>query len=502
MKASLGRGGGKMLHWDKGACAIILLGAATAIAVRAQDTVAFTTLHSFDSKDGDDPFGTLIQATDGNLYGTTSFGFRNGGTVFKITPSGALTTLYGFCHQSRCTDGDVPLAGLVQAIDGNFYGTTTNGGANGHGTVFQITATRKFTELYSFCSQAACADGSDPGAGLVQATDGNFYGTAEGGGANDGGTVFKITPEGTLTTLYSFCSQSGCADGGGPDAGLVQAADGNFYGTTMEGGVNDSCFGVSCGTVFKITRSGALTTLYSFCSASDCSDGEFPQAALVQATDGSLYGTTTLGGANGEGTVFKITPDGTLTTLYSFCSRSGCADGSGPRAALIQATDGDLYGTTNLGGANGGGTVFKITLSGMLMTLYTFCSKTGCTDGEGPFAGLVQDTSGKFYGTTGGGGTGGCPGGGCGTVFSLSAGLGPFVETQPVSGTVGVAVNILGTNLTGATAVTFNGTATVFTVVSPTLIATNVPSGATTGKVQVVTPHGTLSSNLPFRVLP
>jgi uncharacterized repeat protein (TIGR03803 family) len=242
----------------------------------------------------------------------------------------------------------------------------------------------------------------------------------------------------------------------------------------------------------------------------DGTDGASPIAAIVQGADGDFYGTTNLGGANdndlcdfgrggGCGTVFKITATGALTTLYSFCSQSGCTDGHNPETALIQATDGNFYGTMYFGGTSGDGTVFKITRSGTLTTLYSFCSQSGCTDGEYPQAPLVQDTNGTFYGTTFGGGT---HRPGDGTVFSLSVGLGPFVETTPTSGTVGKPVIILGTNLTGATSVTFSGTSAVFKVVSPTEIGAAVPSGATTGAVQVVTPSGTLTSNVNFQVLP
>ncbi len=208
-----------------------------------------------------------------------------------------------------------------------------------------------------------------------------------------------------------------------------------------------------------------------------------------------MYGTTLRGGTNNYGTVFKLTPSGKRTTLYSFCLKSGCTDGSSPYAALIQATDGNLYATTKKGGVYGEGTVFKITPSGQLTTLYSFCPKSGCTDGRFPSAGLVQDTNGTFYGTTSAGGSNKD-----GTVFSLSVGLGPFVETQTASGTVGAPVKILGTNLIGATNVTFNGTAAAFTVVSASLITTNVPNGATTGTVEVTTPGGTLKSKVPFRV--
>jgi uncharacterized repeat protein (TIGR03803 family) len=407
---------------------------------------------------------------------------------------------------------------VVQGSDGNFYGTTFGGGAQGLGTVFKITPGGTFTGLYSFCSQNGCTDGEFPYAPLVQATDGNFYGTTANGGAyefgcldsRDCGTVFKVTAGGALTTLYSFCSQSGCPDGYYPYAGLVQATDGNFYGTTRRGGAS-----LYYGTVFKITPGGTLTTLHSFCSESACTDGGWPYAGLVQATDGNLYGTTWIGGANttacggsvaggnpGCGTVFKITPGGTLTTLYSFCSQSRCTDGDYPQAGLVQGTDGNFYGTTSEGGAYGGGTVFKITPGGTLTTLYSFCSQSGCTDGTYPLAGLVQDTDQNLYGTTFYGGASEACAYGCGTIFSLSVGLGPFVETQPTSGWVGEAVKILGTSLTGATRVMFNGHVAVFKVVSSSLITTTVPAGATTGKVQVVTPSRTLYSNVLFRVPP
>jgi uncharacterized repeat protein (TIGR03803 family) len=483
------------LNWGRRACAVLALCATTAIALPAQ-IATLTTIHRFCSQsgcpDGYYPLAGLVQATNGGLYGTTSGGGTDSaGTIFKITPGGTLTTLYSFCPQTNCTDGAGPQAGLVQAANGDLYGTTIGGGANDDGTIFKITPGGTLTTLYSFCSQTNCADGANPWAGLVQAANGDLYGTTQSGGANVYyGTVFKITPGGTLTTLYSFCSQTNCTDGATPFAGLVQAANGDLYGTTFYGG--------SGGTVFKITPAGTLTTLYNFCSQTNCTDGDQPFAGLVQAANGDLYGTTYGGGANGGiGTVFKITPGGTLTTLYSFCSQTNCADGGGPEAGLVQAADGDLYGTTCCYGAYGGGTVFKITPGGTLTTLYSFCSQTNCTDGATPYAGLVQDTNGDFYGTTTHKG-----GAASGTVFSLSVGLGPFVETRPPYGKVGAAVKILGTNLTGATSVSFNGTAAVFTVVSPSLITTTLPAGASSGKVQVVTPSGTLSSNASFLVVP
>ncbi len=492
---------------------VVLL--ATAIAAQAQ---TFTTLYRFDGTDGSDPFAPLVQATDGLLYGTTVDGGSseacpNGcGTIFKISPHGGLTTLYNFCSQSGCIDGESPFAGLLQGPDGSFYGSTGYGGADGFGTIFDVTPSGVLSVLYTSCSQPGCTDGASPSARLVAGSDGSFYGTTIfGGGSNacqqgaDGcGTVFKLAPGGSLTTLYGFCSTSGCADGANPYyVALVQGTDGNFYGSTTYGGEN--CGGAGCGTVFRVTPSGHLTTLHRFCAqgGSECPDGTYP-VGLIQGLDGGFYGATNGGGTYGSGTVFRITASGVLTTLYSFCSQNFCPDGAGPFAALVQATDGNLYGTTtNGGGADGGGTIFRMTTSGTLTTLYSFCSRSDCSDGFDPSTMLLQDTNGILYGATqSGGDTGGrCGRSGCGTLFSLSVGLGPFVETQTPDGRVGQPVKILGTDLTGATSVTFNGTAATFTVASPSLITTTVPAGATTGTVQVVTPGGTLSSNVPFRVI-
>jgi uncharacterized repeat protein (TIGR03803 family) len=396
------------IKMGKRAYAVFVVGISTAIALPAQ---IFSTLHSFDGTDGFGPSG-LVQATNGDLYGTTAGDGANGeyGTVFKIAPNGTETTLYSFCAQGfpNCPDGYQPYAGLVQATNGDLYGTTEFGGAGLYGpyqgTIFKITPSGTLTTLYNFCSQSGCADGEEPMAGLVQATNGDFYGTTNYGGANGWGVVFRITPSGTLTTLYSFCSIS-CTSGGNP-SGLVQATNEDLYGTTLNGGVFNH------GTVFKMTPGGTLATLYSFCSqGGQCTDGAYPRTGLVQATNGDLYGTTSAGGAIGYGTIFKIIPSGTLTTLYSFCSQSNCTDGFSP-GGLVQATNEDLYGTTSAGGANGYGTIFRITPSGTLTTLHSFCSQSGCTDGESPEAGLIQDTDGGFYGTTQGGGANGA-----GTVF-------------------------------------------------------------------------------------
>jgi uncharacterized repeat protein (TIGR03803 family) len=498
---------------------------ATAIASPAK---TFSVLTNFNGKNGDGANGPLVQGANGNFYGTTPYGGAHNsnkscsgfgcGTVFEITPAGKLTTLYNFCSQKACADGATPYA-LMLGTNGNFYGTTLYGGTNnvgicgqfGCGTVFEITPAGKLTTLYRFCAQATCADGTQPGA-LVQATNGNFYGAAGSGGIINidagcpfgCGTIFDITPKGKLTTLYRFCPQDGqCPNGNAPQS-VIQATNGNFYGVALDGGANGA------GTVFEMTPAGNLSALYSFCAMRNCSDGGRPYGMLLQATNGNLYGTTSTGSPANQGTVFEITPAGKLTTLYHFCSQTNCTDGSSPGAGLVQGSGGNFYGTTAYGGAHkndrsceiGCGTVFEITPGGKLTTLYSFCSETNCTDGALPGA-LMQATNGTFYGGTvyGGADYRGCIiGGGCGNVFSLSVGLGPFVEANPTSGKVGRAVTILGNNLTDATNVSFNGTAATFTIVSGTEITTTVPTGATTGSVEVTTPKKTLKSNVVFRV--
>ncbi|HEV2177271.1 MAG TPA: choice-of-anchor tandem repeat GloVer-containing protein [Terriglobia bacterium] len=486
------------LNWAKRAFGLFLLSATTAIALPAQ---TFTTLHSFDNTDGYLPSAGLVQGIDGNLYGTTSSGGANGGgTIFRITPGGAFASVYNFCSLSSCVDGSSPGA-LVVATDGSLYGTTGNGGAHGYGTVFRITPNGALTAVYSFCSKSNCTDGARPGP-LIQAVDGNFYGTTvQGGNSNQCGlgcgTIFKVSSAGALKTLYSFCVFSNCLDGDNPMAGLVEARNGAFYGVTP-GGTPGS---LSRGEIFILTLAGMVSILDLF------QGGAGPNnllAALVQGLDGNLYGTSAGGGfgncSGGCGTFFKITPLGAFTQLASFGLQSG--DPSGPTAALVQAQDRNFYSTTAGGGTFSNGTVYKVTASGTLTGLYSFCSQTGCVDGSTPIAPLAQDTNGEFYGTTLDGGTSSACSFGCGTIFSLDVGLGPFVESNPAAGKVGKAVKILGTKLTGATSVTFNGTAATFTVVSHSLITTTVPAGATTGKVKVTIPSGTLSSNVPFRVLP
>jgi uncharacterized repeat protein (TIGR03803 family) len=343
----------------------------------------FIPLYSFgDGNDGEDPIAGLVQANDGNLYGTTYEGGTNGdGMIFRITTSGTETPLYSFTGGH---DGAHPYSGLIQASDGNLYGTTENGGTNDEGTVFRITTAGAFTPLWSFTDGH---DGGYPRGGLVQASDGNLYGTTTGGGTNFDGTVFRLTTNGVLTPFYSF---TGSHDGIFPEGTLVQDSDGYLYGTAYQGGTNGD------GTVFRITTNGTLTSLHSFTNGFDGAD---PAAGLVQAGDGYLYGTTETGGTNNDGAIFRITTNAVFTPFYSFTDGH---DGALPEAGLVQASDGNLYGTTYEGGTNGYGVVFRITTSGALSSLWSF---TDGHDGADPFAGLVQASNGNLYGTAPGGGT-------------------------------------------------------------------------------------------------
>jgi uncharacterized repeat protein (TIGR03803 family) len=332
-------------------------------------------LGSFSGADGDMPEAGVIEASDGNFYGTTfAGGAGNTGTVFRITPSGTLTVLHDF----NGADGAHPTAALVEGTDGNFYGTTFSGGTNGAGSVFQISPAGTLVSLHQFSGP----DGAQPSAGLVEGNDGNFYGTTFAGGTGNTGTVFQITTVGSLTVLHDF----GGPDGALPVGGLVQGVDSNFYGTTSGGGTNDE------GTVFQITSAGTLTILFQF---SGRTNGVSPEATLVQGRDGFFYGTTA-GVSKRDGTVFKINTAGDLTPLLRF---SG-SDGFAPISGLVEGNDGYFYGMAR-GGGDGFGTVFKINPDGVFAKLYSFA---GSIDGGFPYAGLTLGSDGFFYGTTAFGG--------------------------------------------------------------------------------------------------
>lgn len=479
-------------------CAIILFCAVTTMASQAQ---TLTTLAEFSGTNGSYPLG-IIQGFDGNFYGTTLSGGTQGwGTAFRITSTGTLTTVHNFCSQViACTDGSEPEGRLTQASNGDFYGTTDHGGTGHAGLIFRISSGGKFAVLHNFCVVSPCTDGESP-ISVMQARNGYLYGTTYGSRTNgyDFGTVFALTLNGMLATLHSFSGP----DGSYPIGALLQASNGNLYGTTSQGGSTTSCSADTlpggCGTVFEITSSGAFTTLHIF----DGSDGALPgyEGTLIEGADGSVYGTTSDGGLCdlGCGTIFKISQAGNFTTLYNFCAQMNCDDGAAPGESLVLGTDGNFYGTTVAGGnSSGSGTIFKITPQGVLTPLYDFCSQPNCADGSQPQTALIQATDGNFYGTTtSGGGTSGS-----GSIFRFSMGLGPFVKLVRDSGKVGQVEGITGQGFTGTTGVSLNGTPASFTVVSDTFVRATVPTGSKTGFVTVVTPSGTLKSNVPFRVIP
>jgi len=384
------------MHLKKGNLLAIVAAiiASGCITVSAQ---TLTTLHSFNGADGQSPEGTLVQGSDGNFYGTTPLGGAHAkGTVFKIDSTGSLTTLHSF--SGFPADGAVPIGALVQGNDGNFYGTTASGGAFFQGTVFRMTSSGAITVLHSF--NTFLSEGAVPAAGLVQGSDGDFYGTTAVGGEHFQGTVFKIDATGNFTRLHSFSGSP--SEGANPVAGLVQGTDGNFYGTTPSGGQHFQ------GIVFRISQGGTLTVLHSFTGYP--AEGGVPFGALVQGNDANFYGTTAIGGTHFKGTVFKIDAAGSLTTLHSF---SGSSDeGANPVAGLVQGSDGNFYGTTVLGGTHFRGTLFSIDVTGSLTTLHSFSGSP--SEGALPFAGLVQGSDGSFYGTTVLGGTHGA-----GTVFNF-----------------------------------------------------------------------------------
>ena len=363
-------------------------------ALTTQIAKSFTTLYRFQGTDGANSYARVIMDAVHNLYGTTINGGAYGnGTVFKLDTSGNETVLYNFTGGS---DGLWPYAGVKLDDAGNLYGTTHSGGTYGDGTVFELDTSGNETVLHSF---AGGEDGSVPLAGVI-GHNGKLYGTTYVGGVYNNGTVFRLDRSGNETVLYTF---TGGSDGGGPYAGsLITDLTGNFYGTTSSGGTHN------LGTVFKLDTSGNETVLHSF----DGSDGWAPYSGLVMDKAGNLYGTTGLGGAgtycsNGCGTVFEINTSRQETVLYSFTGTNG--DGFIPLAGLVRDSQGNLYGTTCCGGANGGGIVFKLDTSGHETVLYSFTGNDLAYSN-----GNLLERAGSLYGTTFWGGSSGD-----GTVFEL-----------------------------------------------------------------------------------
>jgi uncharacterized repeat protein (TIGR03803 family) len=385
--------------------------------------------------------------------------------------------LYTFCSQTNCTDGNHPVA-LTLGPDGNFYGVTIRQGAvtntcaklAGCGTIFMITPEGVLTTLHSFTG----ADGGDP-TNLVLGTDGNFYGETTARGTGQRGTFFKMTPTGVFTTVFAFSAKEPVGEGA---SALILGSDGNFYGAD------------GLGDILKITPAGKATLIFQSCLTGEetCPTGLGPLGALVQGSDGNFYGTDGEGGPNLDGIIFKVTPAGKFTVLHTFLG--GTDDGAGPAGSLVQGADGDFYGMTFGGGANNTGVIYKITSTGTFTILHSQAAVGQVGGSSDAGRGMTLATDGKLYGAGGSG------------VFSFDMGFSPFVQALRNFGNVGSTVTILGNSLTGTSAVSFDAVAALFKVVSDTEITATVSKGATTGKIEVTTPNGTLSSNIAFKVTP
>ncbi len=470
-------------------------------------------------------YDEVIQGADGNFYGTTTlggsglctgpFGVQGCGTVFKLTPAGVQTIIYNFALDSTGTmavNGIYPYGGLVQGPDGNFYGTASAGGnvnasCNGYvlgcGVVFKLTPAGHYTVLHAFNGVLATTpEGASPTGRLLLANDGKLYGTTYSGGNVQNfynqGTIFSVTTAGAFSTLHMFDNVHGTTDGANPYAGLIQGKDGAFYGTTQFGGTSNA------GTVFKYAG-GNTTVLHAFPEQSGgfFSDGAYPYAALVQATDGNFYGVTTFGGAlttyYQSGTVFRITKQGTFTKLWDFNATDTSVNGIDGYGALIQASDGNLYGTTMQGGSANAGTIFQMTLAGALTQILSFDS---VTDGAYPRSVPLQASDGTLYFTTSTTTNGTDQGDVVQIANGLAAPAPVITRFSPASGKVASKVTITGKNFVGTTKVAFNGKSATFTVKSTTSLVATVPSGATSGHISVTNAGGTATSTASFTVLP
>jgi uncharacterized protein (TIGR03437 family) len=462
---------------------IVLVAAVAAGGLQAQ---VVTELIRLDASNGVP--NSLVQGSDGNLYGTTSAVNRSSELIFKLTPNGVFTAVYQFTASSAV--GTNTRGGLLQLTDGAFYGTTGIGGAKGFGTIFKAAADGTVTPLYAFGTNST--DGTGSASGLLLASDGNFYGTTMFGGHNNLGTVFRCTPGGQYTTLYSFGTQAN--DGGGPTGRLIQAKDGNIYGTTS--GITGYLLNTSS-TVFRITTAGVFTTLHTF--GGQASFPVVPYAGLIQGSDGNFYGTTQPGVEKQFGTVFRMNAAGTVTLIHSFPGNDEFSVGP-----LLQAGDGNYYGTTAT-------TIFRVTPAGDFSTVYTFNTFISSTSS------LIQASDGNVYGY------GLRSSDTLGSIFKMFLAPNPPPPAPtitpggvvPINSNVptiqsGEWISIYGTNLASATAVwsgdfprslanttvTINGKQAFLWYVSPTQINLQAPGDTAIGSVSVVvtTPGGSATA--------
>ncbi len=407
------------------------------------------------------------------------------GDVFRMKVSGDFpTVLHDFGGESSSPGG------VTLGRNGRFYGTTNGGGTNGFGTIFEMTPDGSVKTLHDFMFDT---DGY-PQAPPIQSLYGDFYGTATGVVDGTRGTLYKIDTNGDYTELHLFLG----TDGLNPIGPLVQATNYWFYGTASGGGTNGA------GTIYRISSSGGFEVLHNF----DGTDGANPVAGLIQANDGNFYGVTSRGGSSDGGVIFKMTPAHQFTVLHNFTGGSYTSgptagnDGAGPLWQLVQATDGYLYGTTFGGGSFGWGVLFRISTSGEFTVLHNFSANPSCMnalacfDGANPGA-LIQHTNGFLYGFTETGGEGGN-----GVFYRLDIGQLPFVTYLASYGRVGMMVQILGQYFTADSEVFFNGVPAQITTVEPNYMRVVVPDGATSGLITVTTAKGTLKSDKVFLVRP
>ena len=427
--------------------------------------------------------GLMTQGRDGNLYGTIGDNDSNAaGSAFQMTPSGAFTKIYSFCALTPCTDGSGPWGGLSLGKDGNLYGTTTGGGTHSAGTVFKLAPTGTLTTVWDFDNGA---DGAVPWYPPLQGLDGNFYGVSSSQYNGDYGAFYKLLPTAIAPYKESVPVDFNYTNGNDPNL-PTQGTDSNFYGTAYFGGSK------GIGVAYRITSGGAITVLHNFLGYP--SDGTYPIGQMVQGNDGAFYGVTYLGGASNLGSIFKITSSGVFTLLHSFTGYP--TDGTHPRSGLILGSDGNLYGTTLQGGKANDGAIYQVTPAGKVTILHSLCSLTNCADGFYTTTPLIQHTNGKFYGSTSGNSLGGS------YLYSLATGLAPFVKIVNWSGKVGTVVELLGQGFFGATRVSFNGAPATFSKVSDTYMTATVPAGALTGTVTVSTSTSSMASNRAFLVVP
>jgi len=376
---------------------------------------SLNVIYSFCEKtncaDGDQPYGGVMLDASGRFLGTTGFGGKyNGGTVFALSPKGKLHTLKSFCDGTppSCQSAEGPFTTPIEDTKGDIYGTVYFGGDYGDGAVWELkpNTTGKYSlkYLYSFNG----TDGFGPfeltyaGAGTGGSYDGKspLYSTTIAGGTNNAGIVFSLTPSKTgswtLQTLYNFCSVSGCVDGGLPHAGVIVDPSGNLLGTAEYYGTDNA------GVIYQLSNTGGSwneTVLYTFCSMSGCSDGSGPFAGLARDASGNLYGTTYFGGAQNDGVVFELKSTGAYSVLHDFCSETNCTDGSEPAAAVTLDSSGNIFGTTGRGGDNNFGTMFEIS-DGTFKRVYSYCAQSGCADGGYPYGTLIFGGTDHIIGTT------------------------------------------------------------------------------------------------------